>query len=342
LKNVLIADKDPFTRNILADLFKSRIGLLNVLTAASVKAFLSAAATQQIQVVVIGFHMPETICRRLMTHLCGRHPAIPVFILSKKPSREMRARLKQVHPDVEIIRAQNVRLLIKRILSVLHVNSGGRLNGIGLPSFLQMIELEGCTCTLRISAAGGSGYMGIHNGTPASAACGELRGLAAALRMLDWPDVSIDIDYTPPNRSREIKTSLMGLLLESGRLSDEKTAGPTEHREHRRFDCLVAVNYTLGDDTTDQCDLRDISLGGACLRIRRPVSIGQKIFLTLPVPDNGAGCTLGGWIMRHMARQIGVCFESVSLQQEKAIQYLAASNCALEEELDLSLTEFPD
>jgi hypothetical protein len=340
MKNVLIAEKDSFTRHTLASLLECRNGLLNVLTAASVKAALAAAAAQPIQVVVIGPGLSETSCHRLITRLPARNPGTRIFLIEKKASPKLSARIIQAHPGVQIVRAQQVGLLIERILSILRIAYGGRISGISLPGFLQMTELEGCTCTLRINAADKTGYLGIRNGTPVTANVAELRGTAAVLQILGWSNASIELDYTPPERPPEITTPLMGLLLESGRLADEKAAAQPDQRAHKRYDCPLTVDCAFGN-RIDPCDLRDIGLGGACIQTRQPVSIGQKITLILSDPNRVRGCAVSGRIIRHASRQTALRFDSISLQQEKAIQKLVAVNGALEKKLDFSLTDLP-
>ncbi len=336
MKNVLIVSRDSFTRHMLADLLTCRSGLLNVLNASSLKTAL--ATSPSIQAVVIGPCVSETSCCRLMDLFPARFPDIRIFILSRKASPKLRARVKLAHPTVQIFRPQDVSLMIERMLSVLRIECGGRVSGISLASFLQMAELEGCTCELQISAADHTGYLGLLNGALVTAKVGDLHGTPAALQILGWSDASIEMNYTPPDRPQEITTPLLGLLLESKRLSDEKAAARSDQRAHQRFGCSQIVDYATGNQI-GVCDLIDIGLGGACIRTHQPVTIGQKIIITLPVPDHRRGCTISGQVVHHRSRQTGLCFESATRQQEKAIRKLVADHCPLEQELEFSFTD---
>lgn len=336
MKNVLIASRDSFTRHMLAELLTCRSGLLNVLTASSIKTAL--ATPQSIQAVVIGPCVSETSCCRLMDLFPARFPDIRIFILSKKASPKLRARVRLAHPTVQIFRTQDVSLMIEQMLSILRIECGGRVSGVSLASFLQMAELEEFTGELRISAADHTGYMGLLDGALVTANVGDLHGTPAALQILGWSDASIEMNYTPPDRPQEITTPLMGLLLESKRLSDEKTAERPDQRAHERFGCPQIVDYATGNQI-GACDLIDIGLGGAGIRTRQPVTIGQKITLTLPFPDHGRGCTISGQVVHHRSRHTGLRFESATLQQEKAIRKLVADHCTLEQELEFSFTD---
>lgn len=121
---------------------------------------------------------------------------------------------------------EQLETLVKRSLShstfqQMETQVDGQIRGIGLPSFLQMAELEQATFTLRITSAGRVGHLHLAEGRLIGAETGEWTGHQAAYRIISWDDASIEIAPADPARSDEINQPLMHMLMESLKLKDE-------------------------------------------------------------------------------------------------------------------------
>ncbi len=107
-----------------------------------------------------------------------------------------------------------------------NVNSGdgfgGKLLGISVHSFLQMVESEQKTCTLRVTCQGRTGYLYIKDGELIAAEEDSLRNLEAAYEVIGWDEPVIEIKDSVPEKEREIFQPLMAVLMEGFRLRDEK------------------------------------------------------------------------------------------------------------------------
>jgi CheY-like chemotaxis protein len=333
MKSILIVDSDPVMRSTFVGLLNSQGGFLDIQSANNGKMALDIIARQQIHLVITGLFMTEMDGFELVTQLGLRHPEIRVIVMTNSASPMFRAKIKQMHTAVHFEQTIDISVLTKRIFTELQIDYGGQVRGISLPSFLQMIELEGRTCTLQITAKAKTGYLYISNGALIAARLESIVGKQAALLILSWQNVLIDIDYAPKDFQKEITTPLMGLLLESGRIVDEKMSQRPNQRKHDRFECLVAVDYDI-NDWTYQCFLRDISLGGAYIETAQSIAVGQKIILTLSSPEFSPGCAINALVVRRDKKGIGVTFEQLSLQQKKVVQALAAANSPLTAEID--------
>jgi hypothetical protein len=210
-------------------------------------------------------------------------------------------------------------LLSERVFTELKISYGGQVRGISLPSFLQMIELEACTCSLQVMGKDRKGSLHVRDGELVGATVERLKGREAALEILAWENVQIDIDYTPWEEPREIEGPLMSLFLESRRIADEKVSRRPNQRVHDRFDCLVAVDYDT-NDWTYQSLLRDISLGGAYVETTKPMTRGQRIILTLSTRRPAGTCSVKGVVVRTDARGVGIQFDDLTLKQRQVIQ----------------------
>ena len=93
-----------------------------------------------------------------------------------------------------------------------------RVNGISLPSFLQMAELEKMTCSLEVKAGESNGTLYLRDGELIDAATGNLRNRAAAYRIISWDDTEIEILDAREKDQNKINQSLMEILVEALRL----------------------------------------------------------------------------------------------------------------------------
>jgi len=338
MKNILIVDHDPIILQAFVGLLKSQGGFLNILSAESGKAALKIIAQNRIHIVITGLYMSEIDGFELVTLLAKQCPDIRVIVMTNNASPMFRANIKQIPTAVHFDQTMDISLLTKRIFTELHIDYGGQVRGLSMPSFLQMLELEERSCTLQINTKGKTGRLTIVNGELVAAKVGPLSGESAALQIFAWENILIDIDYSFKEVQREITKPLMALLLESGRLVDEKQSSRLNSRKHDRFECLVAVDYDISD-WTHQCFLRDISMGGAYIETEQSIKIGQKIILTLSSPEFERGCVINGQVVRRDKKGIGLQFDEISLQQKKVIQALAKGSFKLLPELNSDLSD---
>jgi CheY-like chemotaxis protein len=319
MKKVLIVDSDPGMRQAFATLLKGHDGLLEVFSVDSGRAALEFLESNEIHLVITRLHTSGMDGLELVTRLDRKYPHLRVILMASDASPMVRARVQMMNGTVHMDQDTDMGLLSERVFTELQISYGGQVRGISLSSFLQMIELEACTCTLQVRGKEHKGSLHIRDGELVGAALEDLKGRAAALQILAWENVRIDIDYTPWEHPREIEGPLMSLFLESRRITDEKVSQRPNQRRHDRFDCLVAVDYDT-NDWTYQSLLRDISLGGAYVETTKPMTESQRIILTLSTHRPERTCTVKGVVVRRDARGVGIQFDELTLQQRQVIQ----------------------
>jgi CheY-like chemotaxis protein len=326
MKTILVIDNDPIMLNTFAGLLKSQSGFFRILPVANIQAALDALAVGDVHILITGMHMSEMDTFELLSLLAADYPEIRTIVMTNNASTMLRTKIKQMPSAIHFDQALDISMLIKRIFTELQIDFGGQLRGITLASFLQMLEQEGRSCTLQVAAKGKAGTIYVSNGKPVAARTGLLRGAPAAQYILTWQNVLIDIDYAPKDVPREITMSLMNLVLESGRMVDEKRNQRTNLRKHSRYECLVGVAYDIGD-WTYQCYLRDISEGGAYIETEQPIKVGQRLVLSLSSPVLERRSVIGGTVVRRDTAGIGICFEALSLSQKQEIRSLLELHC---------------
>ena len=326
MRNVVVVDSDVMTLHTVVGLLRGYGGFLKIIPAASTKSALETLAKRTVDLVIGGMHMSEADTIDLLLRVSQGDPQVRMIAITNNASSRFRELIKQMPSVVHFDQPLDISLLPKRIFTELQIDYGGQLRGISLSAFLQVMELEGRSCTLQISAKGKTGIVHLDRGKPVAAKMGLLTGKAAVLHILTWQNVLIDIDYVPVEVPPEAFPNLMNLLLESGRMVDEKKSQGPNLRRHARYDCLVGVDYDISN-WVYQCSMRDISEGGAYIETEQTVNVGQRLIITLSSPALERTCAIGGTVVRRDPAGIGVRFDDLTLQQNQIVRSLMESHC---------------
>ena len=99
---------------------------------------------------------------------------------------------------------------------------GGQVQGISLDSFLQMVQMEKTTCTLKVLDNENVGFLYVVSGDLVAAEVGALSGIDAAHEIISWDNSVIEIENSCDKETNEINQPLMNILMEGLRLRDEK------------------------------------------------------------------------------------------------------------------------
>ncbi len=102
-------------------------------------------------------------------------------------------------------------------------NTGGRIGGVSLASFLQMLEQERKTCTLVVESEEQSGRLYFDEGDLIDAECGGEIGQEAVYSLLTWSGPSFRVTE-PEDRLQRITLPLAHILLQAATRMDESRA----------------------------------------------------------------------------------------------------------------------
>ena len=315
---ILIIENDNILRKSYEQFLKAQTNLLSVFAANNITDALNIVDQVEINLIIIGFQVPEMDGLNLVTHLGKYHPNIRIIVMTDGISQVFKASYKNLNAAIFFERMSDVHLLIKRIFAELNIRHGGRITSISLSSFLQMIEMEKKSCTLNIQTKNASGFLYVKKGKLISARYGAFTGGDAALEILSWKNVSIEIDYTPPVMGKEINAALMPLLLEALRLADEKQLNRPDLRKYERQTCMIAMDFEY-QDRSNHGFLWDISLGGAYIETDQTISVGADLILGLASLDQKVKCKVNAKVIRKDSTGVGILFEELSHDQTEII-----------------------
>ena len=103
-------------------------------------------------------------------------------------------------------------------------NSGGRIGGVSLASFLQMLEQESKTCTLVVESDEREGRLFFLEGALIDADCDGIVGQEAVYRLLTWESPSFRVTEAE-DRLQRITLPLAHILLQAATMQDEAREG---------------------------------------------------------------------------------------------------------------------
>lgn len=180
-----------------------------------------------IALIVTDLKMPGVDGFALLTEVRERFPDIPVIIITGYSSPDLE-RLARRSGAVGFIgkpfRPEALAAMVQARLR--QQTDGGLLHNMSTGVFLQLIEAEQKTCTLRVvdKATRRAGALFFRDGELLDARCGSLAGEEAALEIFSWGDVSLAIQNDCALSAKRMRQELPALLLEAARRTDESQA----------------------------------------------------------------------------------------------------------------------
>lgn len=260
IATVLIVDADRELVSGLDDEFAPYADIFTVVTAADGQSAGDTLRDDVISLVVVDFAKPLREGIGLLKHVLLSYPDIPVLVTASDSTPEIERLAREAGAKACIRKPYKPEHLARQILALLQGESdGGTLHGVSSGIFLQLIEMEQKTCTIRVEEnnARQKGILFFRNGELLDARVARLRGKAAAERILTWDKVTISIQNRCPSIDNAIDSELQPLILEAARLKDEATPpeeppqGPAESSgsaatgESAPSDSIGRIRYAL-------------------------------------------------------------------------------------------------
>lgn len=229
MKKVLIVDdEEPFLLSLL-DGLRDLSNQFEVFTAVNGVRALEVLAAHRVDLVVTDLKMPEMSGFDLLAHMSRHYPAIPVIVMTAHGTRDTQRSVGNLGATHYLEKPIDLGTLVCAILDSLEQERPSFVRGFSLAAFLQLIELDRKSCTLRVKADGLSGSLHFSAGRLTAANNGIVIGNAAALEILAWDETGIEVLELGENSSN-VTAPLQHLLLEAYRLKDEKSR-PAEIRK---------------------------------------------------------------------------------------------------------------
>jgi CheY-like chemotaxis protein len=269
IKNVLIVDDDKEMLLALKEGFKRYQESFAVLLAEDGLKALDSLKANVISLVVTDLKMPQMDGFELLAHIMEHYPDIPVIMITGYSTPEMELLARQGGAVGYISKPFLIENLARQILATLRKESeGGTLHSVSSGMFLQLIEMEQKTCTIRLEdkSSGEKGILFFREGELLDARVNNLKGESAAHKIFSWDEVNLSIQNGCALTENKIRKDLQPMILEAARQKDEKgsdesatiimedePAGPTTSSES-----LQDIKNKIENEVGQSCGLEDI------------------------------------------------------------------------------------
>jgi CheY-like chemotaxis protein len=227
IKNVLLVDDDRAMLLALQEGFARYGDSFSVLLAGDGIEALEYLKRQPVSLVVTDLKMPRVDGFELLATIMANFPDIPVIIITGYSTPEMERLARKGGAVAFVAKPFLIETLARQIVSMLRQEAdGGTLHNVSSGMFLQLIEMEQKTCTIRLEekTSGKKGVLFFVEGELCDARVGERQGQIAAYEIFAWDNVSLAIQNDCTVRQNRINKELSSLLIEGARRSDELKA----------------------------------------------------------------------------------------------------------------------
>jgi CheY-like chemotaxis protein len=273
VRKVLFVDDDLEMLQALKEGLEKYRETFSVILAKDGLGALEQMQKHLISLVVTDLKMPRMDGFNLLAKIMEVYPDIPVIIITGYSTPEMKRLAQEGGAVGYISKPFLIEDLAHQIMKTLRKESdGGTLHSVSSGMFLQLIEMEERTCTIRLvdKASGKGGVLFFREGELLEARIDQTRGLKAAYQIFAWDEVTLAIQNECPEIVNNINSDLQPIILEAMRIKDEQQLPPEDMTEAapESIDGEGAVNggiSTVGrikellrNQVGDRCGLEDI------------------------------------------------------------------------------------
>lgn len=225
-QTILIVDEDrEIVRGLQENILKTG-DTYTVLTSFNGKDALDILENEKIDLVILDIQVPIMNGLELLTELINKGIWLPIIIITEANIDEKDSKLKEFGIVDFINKPFNPEEIVGRINEIMkNRKKKDFIKNFGLPSILQLIELEERTGILTLKINEENGRVFFRDGRLMDV---EVKGLSTeeALGVLIhslYEDREIGIEYINHRKHKKISMSLMQLVMEATRIKDEKT-----------------------------------------------------------------------------------------------------------------------
>ena len=213
-KNVLIVDdEEPFLMSTI-DGLSAYAEDYHVLTALNGEEAINTLKSAKVDLLVTDLKMPKMNGLQLIAYMNRNHPGTPIIVMTAYGTQQIETRLRDDMGILNYIeKPLDINILAESISNGLMTDDSDRSSqNISLASFLQLVEMEKTTCTLKITSEDRIGYIYFKNGEIMEAETHELNGKEAAMDITSWDNCDIDIMFSCKIEEKRIESNLTQIL----------------------------------------------------------------------------------------------------------------------------------
>jgi DNA-binding response OmpR family regulator len=224
LRNILFVDDDLILRCAVEKHLATYAEHFSTVVASDGFDAVKKLKMMPFSLVIADLIMPRMDGMSLVSHMRDHYPDIPIVIISGMPAEQMQ-HLAETNGIVGYLsKPFQADELVATIMSTLRREAaGGIMHDVSPAVFLQLMEMDAKTCTIRIldKASKQGGILYFRDGQLLDARIGEEYGHDAALKVFTWDAVTIFLRNDCPPLEDRIHSGLQSIIMKAAGMKDE-------------------------------------------------------------------------------------------------------------------------
>ena len=228
VRQILVVDDNQDFLKLILKLFAQVEDRYSVLTCTDGGEAIEILKQRPIALVVTALQMPKMDGYALLEKMRRFFPDVPTIVATSFDKPKTREAVMRYGATAYFIKPLVFDMLVDTLDSTLKAQAGGgTLKNASLEMFLQLIEMEARTCTIRVinEVSLDQGVLFFREGDILNARHGAVTGIKAAYRILSWERVTLLIENSCMLSRKGIPGELQAVLLEAMRMRDEVEEG---------------------------------------------------------------------------------------------------------------------
>ena len=229
MKTILVLDQDKKLHRLIIDGLKAfgsvttrKTKDLIVKSATNGKEAAGVLSRFKVDLIVTDVEGSASDGLQLMAYMKqSPHRDIPVVVVTGDSSPEIDSTLKQMGVSHCVKKPFVLLELLEKMFDVLDESSKAIISDFTVPNFLQALEMEKKTCSLKVTSEEKTGYLHLQNGELTDAEASKLTGDDAAVEILAWEDTKLKVEGLSSNKKR-IQGTVMHLLMQAAHAKERR------------------------------------------------------------------------------------------------------------------------
>ena len=254
IRKVLFVDDDQILRAAIEQRLGSYNDRFHLVTAVDGFDAVGKLKAHPVSLVVLDLVMPRMDGMSLIDHLKQYYPDLPVIVASgigdEKVSEVARNSSAFGYLN-KPFQADDQVAMIEEVLG--KEAAGGIMNEVSPPVFMQLMEMDARTCTIRMldNLSDRGGILHFNQGELYEARVGEVSGLDAAHQIFSWDRTTIFISNECSITENRINANLGSIIMKAVGMKDESADHPEDYNEQESIASLSG-EPVLEKQTKDQ------------------------------------------------------------------------------------------
>lgn len=234
VRNILVVDDNQPFLNLIKKIFDKYENKYKLHTCLDGLLAIEMLKKNTFSVVVSDLQMPNMDGYALLSKIHSQFPDIPVIIITAFDKPKTESVIKKKGAAAYFTKPLVMENLISQIDEIVSKETeGGQLHNASLEMFIQLIEMEAKTCTIRVfeEVQKKNGVLFFKGGELFDSRYGDVTGKEAAYQVFSWDKVTLSIENGCIIEERQIQDELQAILLDAMRMKDEIGTSEEEFSE---------------------------------------------------------------------------------------------------------------